>query len=439
MTKKLSLLTIATIVLFQFLTTTLLAQDCDQVLKDGVFNTTTINSSTDVSKTFYEYIYSADFSTHQQAIDAGLSVGTVVYGVPLQIGGTFSKQQKDQWRSTHQQYKNETMTSSQKYSALMKYASPDILEAWSTCITNMTASRVGLYGWLQEVSPSSAILHITWIPMAGDNGASPKVTNSSMSGGFRSDNPNSPVLPVGYTLLQGATGNLVSIARRANEDLVIVVNTSRGDVPCYLKAYPKPSILNFSTTATTIDFGSSASLSWTTSKATQVTIDNNVGSVQSNGSVNVSPQSTTTYKITASNSSGSVNSYVTINVTPAPPVLTGGSVSFRVTDDDKDDNTSVSVYIKAGGNTVASWSGSDGHWDDNSSHGPYGFSGISPIRKDQVIGPGQMVLVESPSGHDEWHFNWSITLTFSDGSTKRYDWDGGNVDYDRTTISKPLP
>ncbi|MCW3127803.1 MAG: Allergen V5/Tpx family protein [Bacteroidetes bacterium] len=416
-----------------------IAQDCDKVLSDGVFNTTSINSSTDISKAFNEYIYSSDFSSHQQAIDAGLSVGTVVYGVPLQIGGTFSKQQKDQWRSTHQQYKNETLNSSQKYSALFKYASSDILDAWTTCQFNASASKVGLYGWLQEVSPSASILHLTWLPMAGDGGAPPKVTNSSISGGYRSDNINSPVLPNGYILLQGANGNLVGITRKPNEDLVVIVNTSRGDIPCYLKAYPKPSIINFSSTSANINFGESATLSWTTNRATQVSINNNIGNVQPNGSTVVSPQLTTTYKITATNTSGTINGFTTINVIPLPPTLTSGSVSFRTTDNDKDDNTNVSVFIKSGGNTVANWSGSDGHWNDNSDHGPYGLSIINHIRKDQLIGPGQAVLVEAPTGHDEWHFNWSVTLNFSDGSSKRYDWGGGNVDHDRTTITQPLP
>lgn len=414
------------------------AQDCDQVLKDGVFNTTIINSSSDVSKALYEYIYSQDWSSHQQAIDAGISVGTVVYGVPLQIGGTFSKQQKDEWRRTHQQYKNETMTSSQKYSALMKYASPEILDAWQTCVFNKTASRVGLFGWIQEVSSSSAILHITWIPMAGDRGTSPKVTGSSISGGYRSDNPSGTVLPNGFVLLQGAGGNLVSIARKTSEDLVIIVNTSRGDVSCYLKAYPKPNIIGFSATSTQINFGESTTLSWTTSRATQISIDNGIGNVQASSNVNVSPQSTTTYKLTASNSSGSVSQFVTVNVTPPPAVLTGGSVSFHVTDDDKDDDTRVSVYIKAGGNTVAQWSGTEGHWNDHSDHGPYGFQVVNQIRKDQLIGPGQAVLIESPNGDDEWHFTWTVTLNFSDGTSKRYDW-SGNVDSDRNTLTNPLP
>ncbi|MCF2221512.1 hypothetical protein H9Q08_19790 [Chryseobacterium sp. PS-8] len=62
---------------------------------------------------------------------------------------------------------------------------------------------------------------------------------------------------------------------------------------------------------------------------------------------------------------------------------------------------------------------------------------MSSIRKDQLIGGGQVVLIELPNGHDEWHFNWSITLNFSDKTSKRYDW-FGDVDYDRNTLTNPI-
>lgn len=414
------------------------AQDCDEVLKDGVFNSTTISTSSESEKSFYQYIYSTDFTTHQEAMDAGISIGVPVYGVPVEIGGKFSKQQKDEWKRTHQEYKNETLTTSQKYNAVFKFASPDILEKWLEC-RNHPKERPGLSGWIEELSTTSAVLHITWIPIAGDRGLAPKVLTSPIIGGYRSEDMKTIAFPTNYKLLQGANGNLVALTRKTNETLIIVVHTTRGDISCVLKAPAKPRITIFRSNPDEVMFGESSTLIWSTSKSDQVSIDNGIGNVASNGSFKVTPESTTTYKITATNTAGSINEQATVKVKPQPPVLTGGSVSFHVTNDDKDDNTTISVYIKAGGNTVAQWSGSDGHWDDNSDHGPYKFTIVSAIMKDQLIGPGQMVLVESPSGHDEFHFNWSITLTFSDGTSKRYDWDGGNVDWDRTTISKPLP
>lgn len=210
-----------------------------------------------------------------------------------------------------------------------------------------------------------------------------------------------------------------------------------------LNALPKPSILSFASSVGTIDYGASSILTWTVSRATQVDIDNGIGSVQTNGSTTVTPTSNTIYKLTATNSSGTISQSTNINVNPKPtpaPVLVGASVNFRTTDDDKDKETNVEVYIKAAGQTVAAWSGGSGtKWVDPSDNGSFNLNVLIPITKDQLIGIGQAVLIEVPKGKDEWHFNWGIILTFSDGKQVPYNWGGGNVDYDRTTITKALP
>lgn len=430
---KLSLLTLIVICSFNNIT---MAQDCDQVLKDGVFNSTAISTRSDLAKSFYQYIYNTDFTTHQQAIDAGISIGVPVYGIPVQFGGTFSKQQKDEWKRTHQEYKNETMTLSQKYNAILKFASPDILESWNKCIY-YTRTKVGLYGWIESISSKSAVLHVSWNPIAGDRGVAPIVQTSNIVGGLRSDNSQTIAFPKNYKLLQG-DANIIPLTRKVDETLVIVVHTTRGDVSCNLEAPPKPRILSFISSIEEVSLGESATLIWNVSKSEQVTIDNGIGNVAENGSYTITPQATTTYKLTATNFAGSINSQATIKVKPLPPVLTGAKVWFQTTDENKDDDTRVTVSIKSAGNTVANWSGIEGEWKDPSPTGPYSLNVIEKVRKDVIIGSGQYVLVESPTGHDEWHFNYSLELYFSDGTSKRYDWTGGSVDYDRTTITQPL-
>jgi len=64
----------------------------------------------------------------------------------------------------------------------------------------------------------------------------------------------------------------------------------------------------------------STTLSWTTSKADEVSIDQNIGSVGSSGSRDVTPSVTTTYTITATNENGTVTDSVTIIVRNLPTV-----------------------------------------------------------------------------------------------------------------------
>ena len=67
----------------------------------------------------------------------------------------------------------------------------------------------------------------------------------------------------------------------------------------------------------TIQTGQSASLTWQTSNATDVSIDG-IGAVQPNGSQSVSPTESTTYHLVAKGSGGTQEATARITVTPAP-------------------------------------------------------------------------------------------------------------------------
>jgi hypothetical protein len=89
-------------------------------------------------------------------------------------------------------------------------------------------------------------------------------------------------------------------------------------------AATKPVIVRFAAAPSSINSGQSSLLSWATTGASTVTINNGVGSVPVNGSQSVSPTTTTTYTLTATSSDGvtAVTAAVTVTVagTPAAPV-----------------------------------------------------------------------------------------------------------------------
>jgi chitodextrinase len=74
-----------------------------------------------------------------------------------------------------------------------------------------------------------------------------------------------------------------------------------------------PAIFSFSASPGSITSGQSSILSWTTSGAASLSINNGVGTV-AGSSVSVSPTVTTTYTLTAANSYGSVTSNTTVTV-----------------------------------------------------------------------------------------------------------------------------
>jgi peptidoglycan-associated lipoprotein len=72
---------------------------------------------------------------------------------------------------------------------------------------------------------------------------------------------------------------------------------------------------------TSINKGESATLSWNSTDATQLTIAPDVGAVTAQGSTKVSPSDTATYTITATGPGGSASATasVTVNAPPPPP------------------------------------------------------------------------------------------------------------------------
>jgi carbohydrate binding protein with CBM4/9 domain len=93
---------------------------------------------------------------------------------------------------------------------------------------------------------------------------------------------------------------------------------------------PGPSA-TFTASPTSIATGQSSTLSWTTSNATSVSIDNGLGAQPVNGSTSVSPSATTTYTLTASGSGGTVTRQATVTVLPLPMITFNASPSSITT------------------------------------------------------------------------------------------------------------
>src|SRR5580698_2837449 len=83
----------------------------------------------------------------------------------------------------------------------------------------------------------------------------------------------------------------------------------------------RATINSFTAEPSAIERGQSSTLSWSISNATDMSIDNGVGAVQSQGQRQVFPTSSTTYTLTANGPGGSDTRTVTVSVNtpPAPP------------------------------------------------------------------------------------------------------------------------
>ncbi|HEV7572010.1 MAG TPA: hypothetical protein VGQ21_10985 [Thermoanaerobaculia bacterium] len=131
-----------------------------------------------------------------------------------------------------------------------------------------------------------------------DNGLGSRPSNSSMS--------VTPAATTTYTLTVNGTAD----------------GTPRtGQVTITVGGSPPPTA-TFSAAPTSITAGQSSTLTWTSSNATSISIDNGVGSQALNGPVSVSPASTTTYTLTATGPGGTTTKTATVTVTQPAPTAT---------------------------------------------------------------------------------------------------------------------
>lgn len=89
-------------------------------------------------------------------------------------------------------------------------------------------------------------------------------------------------------------------------------------VPVPVKPNP-PSITEFTAQSSRIERGQSTVLRWQVTDATQVQIDQGLGSVSASGRLTISPSAATTYTLTATGAGGRASASATVDVTAPPP------------------------------------------------------------------------------------------------------------------------
>lgn len=134
-------------------------------------------------------------------------------------------------------------------------------------------------------------------------------------GGYHQDSGSAGSKTVGLSSPSGQKYAIVAVEIKG-----IVSSGGGGTTPPPPPPPPvvSPSIDSFSVDSSSITSGQSVTLSWSTSNATSISINQGVGSVNGNSSVTLYPSQTTTYTLTASNSSGSTAQAITVNVSAAP-------------------------------------------------------------------------------------------------------------------------
>ncbi len=195
-----------------------------------------------------------------------------------------------------------------------------VLKSWSLAV--LVCSLVGLYGCsgMEYVPGGQYFFYHKELP------ASKRAIEAARSAGKDKQCPEAfqaaeKLMKEAYALYY-ACHTQEAIAK-ANEAI------AKANALCPPVEAPKPApapagplMVSFSASPASVEQGSCATLSWSTSNAKSVSIDEGVGTVEANGSKQVCPSSTTQYRLTAAGAGGSHVESTTVTVTarvaPAP-------------------------------------------------------------------------------------------------------------------------
>ena len=385
--------------------------DCDVVAK-AFITKTVISQNSSLKESFDQFIYEADFSTHDDAIKAGISVGVPVYGVPLQVGSTFDRTTKDAWRHDYEGKTHSTRSLDENFHLLSESVSRAALNAWLECVAiQKEGDAGGLSARISEVTPELLILEVGWSPAQGQNGT-PKLTADLVVSGATVIAPASSPLVKNAKLKRGYASNRVMLTRDRKDAVGVTLTTTMGTASAALRPHPEsPQIKTFTADPASIDADNTTRLTWDVANAKGATLDG--VNVAVAGSQSVTPATDHAYVLAVTGDGGSDQRTVRVTVKPAVTV-SNLKIEFRTADDDKDDNTGLDVRIA---NVTSYTQTANERFPD-------------PGVKTKDMTPSSVPLVQlrgcqlwitiSPAGHDTWKFDFTLSGDRSDGGKFSY-------------------
>ncbi len=142
-----------------------------------------------------------------------------------------------------------------------------------------------------------------------------------------------------------------------------------------------PVIASFTASPATVQSGQAATLNWSVSGATSLSIAPGLGAV-TGSSVTVSPSATTTYTLTATNSGGSVTATTTVTVTAVPVItVTISPTSASLV---AGSTRQFTATVTGAGNTAVTWTATGGTVSSSGLYTAGGTAGSFSVKATSV-------------------------------------------------------
>jgi hypothetical protein len=105
------------------------------------------------------------------------------------------------------------------------------------------------------------------------------------------------------------------------------------------------------------------------------------------------------------------------------------TVWFKTTEDDKDPDTLLSVFVRAGkGQVVAVVASAENvggmYFPSDNSARELGLTVTAPYSNRSQVENGTVTIVITPNGHDTWKFDFTIVISFENASAYQNSYSG---------------
>lgn len=160
---------------------------CEYIWQRMVFNEEKVTLNTDLALLLKSRQCTESWSSHDEAIQSGISIGTKIYGVPLKIGGNFDQNKIKEWKNTNCKSTDINIDDQKRYSIITKYVPERVFESYEACLAFQKDEEKGLKCWANAETDQYVSFAAKWSFPDGTNTTLPKVTRSFVDGAVRSD------------------------------------------------------------------------------------------------------------------------------------------------------------------------------------------------------------------------------------------------------------
>jgi hypothetical protein len=140
-----------------------LAQDCSEIPKYGIFDVRHTQTQEDFVQDVIHWLSVNQFSTEQQAQNAGLKIGIVIphVDIPVNADGTYGQSSAKTWSQAAEEYFRQHIEIHKSFENTLITANPTIVTAWQECVSKAK----GLICWAKQTdNPKEIVLSMELRP-----------------------------------------------------------------------------------------------------------------------------------------------------------------------------------------------------------------------------------------------------------------------------------